>query len=398
MLEKDAASTTTSLGFRLTGLKSWSQEKSAWIERNKQYGHALTEDNVRPTIREYFEAPHTASHYSGFDWRREILPRFLEQLEAIRDFMSTKNRSLIISSSLLFVHDPEAKADPGCVVKMIDFAHVSPLEKGHERDEGYLTGINNLIAALESFLVPDEDSVREPKTPAAESTGDDGDQKSPAQESPAQESSGDEGVKTPDDNEPEGEEMRCKILVVEYSFSARSEREVDLSEGDRIAVSEEDTSGWWRGKNLSSGETGWFPENYCSKTDEVVTELIIPEEPDSSSESSGEAIFHVPDLTKVPEKSALRVRPEGVSVDAPASHDRRVAFDEEVEVLEMSDDDQWSTSSDDYYGWRPDGDAYDEEDSDDFDTHYEDFYDGEGHVRDVVSSESDDGADEEPEA
>lgn len=54
------------------------------------------------------------------------------------------------SSSLLFIYDGKQDPDsqPEVRLKMIDFAHVHPIQD-NRKDEGYIFGLKNLIEQLE---------------------------------------------------------------------------------------------------------------------------------------------------------------------------------------------------------------------------------------------------------
>jgi chemotaxis protein histidine kinase CheA len=76
---------------------------------------------------------------------------------------------------------------------------------------------------------------------------------------------------------PKAREKLCPIYSAQWEFKARSEREINLAPKDQIAVVKQDDGGWWRGKNLNTGLFGWFPSNYCIRTDSKLNVLVIPE-------------------------------------------------------------------------------------------------------------------------
>ncbi|PAA80380.1 hypothetical protein BOX15_Mlig016475g2 [Macrostomum lignano] len=61
-----------------------------------------------------------------------------------------------------------------------------------------------------------------------------------------------------------------RVAVARFAYAAAQEDELTLARGDRIAVLEESSDGWWRGRLLlpdgvSGGGMGWFPSNYVAE-------------------------------------------------------------------------------------------------------------------------------------
>ena len=87
--------------------------------------------------------------------RLELIPPMLEQLRKVKKFFDSNEQWEFIGSSLLIIFeaDPDLeKSDERfnkVIIKMIDFAHVQV--KPGQKDEGYLKGLNNVIAILESL-------------------------------------------------------------------------------------------------------------------------------------------------------------------------------------------------------------------------------------------------------
>lgn len=103
--------------------------------------------------------------HDGETLRKDVLESYLGKLRKLFDWYSKQQEFRLFASSLLFVYDsthtpiPEINThvSPGendCLqadVRMIDFAHVWPVEEGG-RDEGYIIGLTNLINILQSIL------------------------------------------------------------------------------------------------------------------------------------------------------------------------------------------------------------------------------------------------------
>jgi hypothetical protein len=141
MSAKDKGSTTVSLGVRVVGIKTWNAEKNDWVQHDKAWGKALTDDNFADGVKVYFQDEAQ---------RKVVAPEFVKRLQEIEAYMKKQKDLMFISSSVLFVMDGAAGADPKCNLKMIDFAHCIPLN-GEKNDEGYLTGLSNLIPILEAL-------------------------------------------------------------------------------------------------------------------------------------------------------------------------------------------------------------------------------------------------------
>lgn len=56
-----------------------------------------------------------------------------------------------------------------------------------------------------------------------------------------------------------------------YDYEPQSADEVELKENDNVMVLEKDASGWWKGKNERTGETGLFPASYVMTLDNITS-------------------------------------------------------------------------------------------------------------------------------
>ena len=52
------------------------------------------------------------------------------------------------------------------------------------------------------------------------------------------------------------------IFRASHAFVAEADDEIDLIEGDTIDQAEDLGGGWWRGRNVRSGEVGAFPASF----------------------------------------------------------------------------------------------------------------------------------------
>eukprot|EP00826_Nyctotherus_ovalis_P049997 TRINITY_DN6085_c0_g2_i11.p1 TRINITY_DN6085_c0_g2~~TRINITY_DN6085_c0_g2_i11.p1 ORF type:complete len:274 (-),score=57.10 TRINITY_DN6085_c0_g2_i11:74-820(-) len=80
----------------------------------------------------------------------DALNYYIAQCKGLLEFFETVNKRYFVASSLLFVL---SNLDNKYTVKLIDFAHVKPIEDmGLEKDEGFIYGLSNLIQILQSSL------------------------------------------------------------------------------------------------------------------------------------------------------------------------------------------------------------------------------------------------------
>uniref|UniRef100_A0A8D8ACH1 Kinase n=1 Tax=Culex pipiens TaxID=7175 RepID=A0A8D8ACH1_CULPI len=136
MVWRETISSTSTLGFRIEGIKKSDGTSS------KDFKTTKSREQISDAFREFAEDfPHA-------------LPKYIQRLKAIRatlGFSDFFKRHEVIGSSLLFVHDRHHAS-----VWLIDFAKTVVLPEtvaiGHDRkwsvgnhEDGYLIGINNLI-------------------------------------------------------------------------------------------------------------------------------------------------------------------------------------------------------------------------------------------------------------
>lgn len=81
--------------------------------------------------------------------------------------------------------------------------------------------------------------------------------------------------------ELKSETSQERRVVARYNYEKQRDDELELVKGNRVVVLEESEDKWWRGRNLETGEDGWFPSNYV--TDNVEQPIT-----DNNSAPSGE--------------------------------------------------------------------------------------------------------------
>ena len=152
--ERSKYPTQQVVGFRFTGMRVPQAGAAVGAagapppvkERGRAYGYSLTEATLGRAFAEYL--------HDGARVRVELIPPFLERLRAIRAWFAAQSEFRFYGSSLLFLYDaaPAPGAAPRVDVRMIDFAHVWPIQDGggDARDVGYLLGLDRVIGYLEA--------------------------------------------------------------------------------------------------------------------------------------------------------------------------------------------------------------------------------------------------------
>mmetsp|Transcript_133300 Transcript_133300/g.198257 ORF Transcript_133300/g.198257 Transcript_133300/m.198257 type:complete len:238 (+) Transcript_133300:2-715(+) len=132
--ERDRNTTTAELGVRVVGMKYFDESKNDFVKHGKDYGKSLTKENLVEAIMAFFGTEEN---------KKKVLPSVASVVEDVRTFMEAQTVAKIYSSSILVVYDADPASSVAPRTRIIDFAHVIPLE-GKGRDEEYIVGINNL--------------------------------------------------------------------------------------------------------------------------------------------------------------------------------------------------------------------------------------------------------------
>jgi len=142
MEAKDRGTTTHSLGIRITAMKVYQTEKNDYVSLGKSWGKKVTPETMLESLSQFFN--------NGSRLRTELIPLYLEKIRDVQQWINDQTQLRFYSSSLLFIYDGEESDDPKIELKMIDFAHVHPIQDGG-KDDGYIFGIQNLIDHLEKL-------------------------------------------------------------------------------------------------------------------------------------------------------------------------------------------------------------------------------------------------------
>lgn len=145
---RETISSTATLGFRIEGIKK--EDGSV----NRDFKKTKTREQVTEAFREFTKG------------NQNILMAYRDRLKAIRATLEVSpffKCHEVIGSSLLFIHDKKEQAK----VWMIDFGKTTPLPEGQtlqhdvpwqegNREDGYLSGLNNLIDILTEMSQDDQ--------------------------------------------------------------------------------------------------------------------------------------------------------------------------------------------------------------------------------------------------
>ena len=164
-----AATTSSSLGFRLCGMRVWQINDGTYKVLDKQYGAScVVKENMINALITFLD--------NGNLIRDEFVPEYLDALRKIEAWFEKQDACRFYSASILLIYEGDMPSrmpsspillPPPAVteeretaglwkVRIVDFAHTHPSEQGR-LDESFLTGVRGLIQFLESSsgaLVP----------------------------------------------------------------------------------------------------------------------------------------------------------------------------------------------------------------------------------------------------
>lgn len=151
MRRKAASSTSSSLGFRISGMRSLDPLDGHVVIRLKRCVRGISTDELTPMMSAFFSRLEREDAY----W---LVDQFIEQLRRIEEAVR-ETQSYLYASSILFLYDSENPREKwDC--RMIDFVHSHIglgeeggggggndfiMSKGSGYDRNYLDGLKNLI-------------------------------------------------------------------------------------------------------------------------------------------------------------------------------------------------------------------------------------------------------------
>eukprot|EP00128_Syssomonas_multiformis_P005489 Colp12_sorted_trinity150504_noHs@15886 len=125
------------IGFRFCGMKVYRRPES-FFSVDRKYCMSVEPHTVEEALTEFFN--------NGDRFRYELVPHFMQRLEAILHAIEKEPTFRFYGSSLLLVYDG-AEEEPKIDVRMIDFAHVYKIKDGGV-DHGYIHGLKFLMGSL----------------------------------------------------------------------------------------------------------------------------------------------------------------------------------------------------------------------------------------------------------
>ena len=142
-LLKDRKTTTRSLGLRIIGTRTPPPAGGGGeaVVRNKDFGKRLRPSQMGGALRAAFSA--------DGELCIAAVREFVRSLEGLLQQLTTASHWRFVSSSLLFVFEPEGGVPPQ--LRLIDFAHAYPLRSA-SADHGVLYGLRNLLRLFCALL------------------------------------------------------------------------------------------------------------------------------------------------------------------------------------------------------------------------------------------------------
>jgi Inositol polyphosphate kinase len=134
------------LGTRFTGMRVWDKKDAKYKVLSREYGYTLKEDTFHQVFEHFL--------HDGISLNDIVARSFKDKLEELKKVFENQSKFRFYGSSLLFLYesgDDAVRVD----LKMIDFAHVWPIEgpdSHEERDGGYLVGIDTLLSGIEQVM------------------------------------------------------------------------------------------------------------------------------------------------------------------------------------------------------------------------------------------------------
>jgi len=140
--EKDATTTQSAVGFRISGLQVYQNQNGSMYKTDRQWGKTLTKE----TISSAFELFANNGNLQPADVYSGALP----QLRKLVQWAERQTSLQFFQASVLLMYEGEAKtaADAKVRVAFVDFAHTFQSPRG-VRDDNLLSALNSLISIIE---------------------------------------------------------------------------------------------------------------------------------------------------------------------------------------------------------------------------------------------------------
>ncbi|KAL5286302.1 IPMK family protein [Megaselia abdita] len=140
------------LGFCIPGFQVYDLANKETKKYSKNFGKKLTPETMPNALKYFLNIQNNESN------KVHVL-LILKQLYKIQKWCQKQKYFELFCSSILIIYDASIlnnnllkPNDEWVHVKMIDFAHVFPIEDKSRHDTNYIFGINNLVQMFESFV------------------------------------------------------------------------------------------------------------------------------------------------------------------------------------------------------------------------------------------------------
>ncbi|KAF8048483.1 hypothetical protein N665_2496s0008 [Sinapis alba] len=156
-IKKDRATTTVSLGFRVSGLKIFDHQESKFWRPDKRVVLAYKADGARMALRK-FVSSNSLADSTNCAFVSEVYGGsngILAQLLELKAWFETQTLYHFNSCSILMVYENESVDDAArAQVKLVDFAHV--LDGNGVIDHNFLGGLCSFIKFIQDILESSE--------------------------------------------------------------------------------------------------------------------------------------------------------------------------------------------------------------------------------------------------
>ncbi|XP_071803299.1 inositol hexakisphosphate kinase 3-like [Asterias amurensis] len=155
-IDRDAATTTATLGLRICGMQVYQPNRGIYKCRNKYDGRRLSKDGLQRALSDYL--------CDNERVRTELIPSFVEKLNTLIQVISTVKTHTFLSSSLLLIYEGDQTVEPspkGCTrdvsaaavdLRIIDFGNTEQDSESFDSDQecnrGCVYGLQNLVRIM----------------------------------------------------------------------------------------------------------------------------------------------------------------------------------------------------------------------------------------------------------
>jgi len=145
-MKKDAATTTSSLGFKVCGMQVYNKEDKEYWKASKKWCKTLDAYSVRSALRQFVTHPDVSTNdiYCGQGGLQQ-------QLESLEQWAGEQKHFHFYSASVLILYEGDATCpeDINVNVKIIDFAHT--MEACGKKDKNFVSGLASFRANLDKI-------------------------------------------------------------------------------------------------------------------------------------------------------------------------------------------------------------------------------------------------------